>query len=155
MPERRITELQARLDITDLLSRYCVAFDDQDWDVLSELWTDDASFLVDGEGPTGHAAVMQFLRTCLPEGYRGKHMISPPVIDLADDLGSARVRTDVIWLTQAFEVVIAARYDDQVVFDSGRWRLRHRNERPVPFADGPPLMSDQATSLSRATMRDS
>jgi uncharacterized protein (TIGR02246 family) len=148
-----LERLVARSEITDLLGRYCIAFDDQDWDTLATLWSDDAQFLVDGIGPVGHAAVIEFLSTCLPAGYRSKHMISPPVVDFAADLQSARVRTDVIWLTQEFKIQIVARYDDQVVKRDGRWLLQHRNERPVPFQPGPPPMSDQALGLSTPTMK--
>jgi hypothetical protein len=144
--------LLARAEITDLLGRYCIAFDDQDWDALGELWADGCEFLVDGVGPSGRDEVLTFLRGCLPAGYRSKHMISPPVIDLADDLQSARVRTDVIWLSQEFRIEIVARYDDEVVCRDGRWQLHRRNERPIPFAAGRPPMSDTARDLSGPTM---
>jgi hypothetical protein len=147
-----VARMVARTEIAELLGRYCIAFDDQDWETLDSLWADDCSFLVDGVGPSGHAAVIEFLRGCLPAGYRSRHMISPPVIDLAPDLLSARVRTDVVWLSQAFAVEIVARYDDHVVFEGGRWLLSHRNELPIKFRPGKPPMSDQALSLSSETM---
>lgn len=149
-----VAELVARAAITNLLGRYCIAFDDQDWDTLATLWAEDCAFLVDGTGPVGRGAVLDFLTTCLPAGYRSKHMISPPVIDLAPDLQSARVRTDVVWFTQAFEPGIVARYDDQVVCIDGRWYLGHRNELPVPHQPGKPPMSDAALNLSASTMAE-
>jgi uncharacterized protein (TIGR02246 family) len=147
-----LARLAAKVDIAELIGRYCIAFDDQDWDTLATLWADDCSFLVDGAGPRGHREVVEFLRGCLPAGYRSRHMISPPVIDLAPDMLSARVRTDVVWLSQAFAVEIVARYDDQVVRSGERWLLAHRNELPIPFAPGRPAMSDAALSLSASTM---
>jgi hypothetical protein len=152
MEHDALARLEARAEITELLGRYCIAFDDQDWDTLAALWADDCSFLVDGVGPWGHDEVIGFLRGCLPAGYRSRHMISPPVIDLAADLLSARVRTDVVWLSQAFAVEIVARYDDQVVCRGGRWLLAHRNELPIAFAPGRPPMSDAALNLSSSTM---
>ena len=54
-PLDRLLALRA---ITDLLGRYCIAFDDQDWDTLATLWAEDCAFLVDGTGPVGRQAVL-------------------------------------------------------------------------------------------------
>ena len=97
-----IERLLAVRAIEDVIGRYCILFDDQDWDGLEALWTEDAAFVVDGDGFEGRATVLEFLRTCLPPDYRSKHLISPPVIDLADDGRSARARTDVAWIAQNF-----------------------------------------------------
>ena len=138
----------------DVIGRYCILFDDQDWDGLEALWTEDAAFVVDGDGFEGRATVLEFLRTCLPPDYRSKHLISPPVIDLADDGRSARARTDVAWIAQNFEVAIVARYDDALSRgDDGVWRIRRRDEFAVPFEPGPPPMSGDAVRVSGATMR--
>jgi hypothetical protein len=97
-----VDRLLAYTEIGQLLGRYCLMFDDQDWDALAGIWTDDAAFLVDGVGFEGRDAVLEFLRTCLPPGYQSKHLISPPVIDLAEDGMSATARTDVVWIAQNF-----------------------------------------------------
>jgi ketosteroid isomerase-like protein len=150
-PIERLTALRA---IEDVVGRYCILFDDQDWDALEGLWTDDAAFVVDGEAFEGRPAVLDFLRTCLPAGYRSKHLISPPVIDLAADDRTARARTDVAWIAQNFEVAIVARYDDAFACgDDGVWRIRRRDEHAVPFQPGPPPMSGDAVRVSGATMR--
>ena len=149
-----IERLLAVRAIEDVIGRYCILFDDQDWDGLEALWTEDAAFVVDGDGFEGRSTVLEFLRTCLPPGYRSKHLISPPVIDLAADGRSARARTDVAWIAQNFEVAIIARYDDALSRgDDGVMRIRRRDEYAVPFEPGPPPMSGDAVRVSGATMR--
>lgn len=140
-------------EISDLIGRYCMLFDDEDWDGLDELWTDDAAFVVEDMVFEGRQVVMDFLSTCLPAGYRTKHMISRPVVDLAADGESARARTDVVWIAANFENTIVGRYDDELVRDERGWRFSRRVERPVRFVPGPPPMSDVATGVSGATMR--
>ena len=51
-----IDRLLAVMEISQLLGRYCVMFDDQDWDALEGIWTEDAAFLVDGVGFEGRDA---------------------------------------------------------------------------------------------------
>ncbi len=78
-----LERLLALREIDDLIGRYCMLFDDQKWDAFAELWTDDAAFVVDGVAFEGRDVMLEFLRTCLPEGYQSKHMISPPIVELA------------------------------------------------------------------------
>lgn len=149
-----LERLVAIQEISDLIGRYCMLFDDEDWAALDELWTEDAAFAVDDRAFEGRAALMQFLSTCLPAGYRTKHMISRPLVELADDGTTARARTDVVWIAANFENTIVGRYEDDLVLDRGRWRFRRRVEHPVQFVPGPPPMSDAANGVSGATMRE-
>lgn len=147
-----VERLLARAEIADLLVTYCLAFDDQNWDEFSTLWTDDASFQVEDHAFEGRSAVLDFLTTCLPEGYVSKHMISQPLIELADDGHTARARTDVVWIAANFTNAIVGRYEDEVVKQDGRWKFRSRRETPVPYRAGPAPMSDTAQSVSGGTM---
>jgi 3-phenylpropionate/cinnamic acid dioxygenase small subunit len=148
-----VERLLALREIDDLIGRYCQLFDDQDWDGLAELWTDDAAFVVEDVAFEGRDELLGFLSTCLPPGYRSKHMISPPVVQLADDGRRATARTDVVWIAQNFQNAIVGRYEDDLVHDGTAWRIRRRNEVPVPYQPGPPPMSDDALRASDATMR--
>lgn len=140
-------------EISDLIGRYCMLFDDENWAALEQLWTDDAAFVVDDTVFEGRAGVMRFLSTCLPAGYRSKHMISRPLVEVASDGATATVRTDVVWIAANFENTIVGRYEDDVVCDDGTWRFRRRVERPVPYRPGPPPMSTVAVGVSSPTMR--
>jgi hypothetical protein len=140
-------------EIGDVIGRYCMLFDDQDWDGLGELWTDDASFEVEDKIFAPRDVLLEFLSTCLPPGFQSKHMIAPPVIDLAGDGLSAKARTDVVWISGNFQNTIVARYHDDLVQQDGQWRFRRRLEIPMPYTPGPPPMSETATGVSGATMR--
>lgn len=148
-----IARLVAIQEISDLIGRYCMLFDDEDWAGLDELWTDDAAFVVEDQAFEGRAVLMDFLSHCLPPGYRTKHMISRPVVELGEDGTTASARTDVVWIAANFENTILGRYEDELVRDERGWRFLRRVERPVQFIPGPPPMSDAANDVSGATMR--
>jgi hypothetical protein len=148
-----LDRLVARQEIEDLIGRYCQFFDDQQWDALTDLWTDDAAFVVKEVAFEGRDVLMAFLRTCLPAGYQSKHMISPPLVELADDGCSATARTDVVWIAENFDNTIVARYEDRLVHDGGRWRIQRRSEVPLQHRPGPPPMSENALRASEETMR--
>jgi 3-phenylpropionate/cinnamic acid dioxygenase small subunit len=148
-----IARLVAIQEISDLIGRYCMLFDDEDWAGLGELWTDDAAFVVEDQAFEGRGVLMDFLSHCLPPGYRTKHMISRPVVELAGDGATASARTDVVWIAANFENTILGRYEDELVCDDRGWRFRRRVERPVQFIHGPPPMSVDANGVSGATMR--
>ena len=146
-----LERLVAIQEIRDQIARYAIFFDDKNWDGFAELWADDAAFVGPGMAFEGKAAVLDFLTTCLPADYNGKHMNSPPLIELLGP--AARARTDVVWITQDFENQIVARYDDIFRLVDGRWLFERRTEVVVPFREGEPPMSDTAMELSSATMR--
>jgi uncharacterized protein (TIGR02246 family) len=148
-----VERLAAIEEIRSLIASYAIAFDDKDWETFGSLWTDDAAFAVEGQAFEGKRALLEFLTTCLPDDYSGKHMNSPPLIEVAPDGESATARTDVVWVAQNFENQIVARYQDTLVRDGGRWLFRRREEVVVPFTPGPPPMSDAALSVSSTTMR--
>jgi uncharacterized protein (TIGR02246 family) len=140
-------------EIRALIARYAIYFDDKDWDAFSQLWTEDAAFVANGQAFEGREVMLEFLTTCLPDDYSGKHMNSPPLIEVAPDGESATAQTDVVWVAQNFDNQIVARYHDTLVRSEGRWLLRRREEEVVPFTPGTPPMSDAALSVSATTMR--
>ena len=148
-----LARLVAVQEISDLIGRYCMLFDDEDWAALDDLWTDDAAFVVEDQAFEGRTVLMDFLSHCLPPGYRTKHMISRPVVELDDHGTTARARTDVVWIAANFENTILGRYEDELVLDGGRWKFARRVEHPVQYIPGPPPMSDTANDVSGATMR--
>jgi hypothetical protein len=149
-PLERLTAVN---EIIDLIGRYCMLFDDEDWAGLNELWTDDAAFVVEDAAFEGRSVLMDFLSNCLPAGYRTKHMISRPVVELGADGTTATARTDVVWSAANFDNTILGRYADELVRDDRGWRFARRVERPVQYVPGPPPMSDSANDVSGATMR--
>lgn len=148
-----IDRLVAIQEISDVISRYCMLFDDEDWQAFEELWSEDAAFVVDDVAFEGRRTLMDFLSHCLPAGYRSKHMISRPLVTVADDGLTATARTDVVWVAANFENTIVGRYEDDLVRELDGWKFARRVERPVRYVPGPPPMSDTANEVSSATMR--
>ena len=128
-----LERLVAIQEIRDQIARYAIFYDDKNWDDFAELWADDAAFVGPGMAFEGKQAVLDFLTTCLPDDYTGKHMNSPALIELTGP-GRARARTDVVWITMDFANQIVARYDDML--PPGRRplavRAAHRGRRAVP-----------------------
>ena len=143
-------------EISDLIGRYCMLFDDEDWVGLDELWTDDAAFAVEDQAFEGREVLMDFLSHCLPPGYRTKHMIARPLVELGarrhDGHRPHRRRVDRRQLRE---------HDPRPLQRPAR-QDRHRLEdsvggsrRPVQYVPGPPPMSDSANGVSGTTMRAS
>jgi uncharacterized protein (TIGR02246 family) len=148
-----LERLVALQEIRDVIARYAIYYDDKDWEAFGTLWAEEAAFVANGVAFEGRAALLAFLTTCLPADYSGKHLNSPPLVELAPDGESATARTDVVWISQDFENRIVGRYDDRFVRRDGRWLFLRREESTVPFTPGPPPMSDTAMRVSEATMR--
>jgi hypothetical protein len=148
-----VERLVALEEIRDLITRYSIAFDDHDWDDLAQLWTEDAAFVVAGRSFEPRDVLLDFLMTCLPADYFGKHMCSPSRVVLAPDGKSATAQTDVLWIAQNFENSIVGRYDDSFVHDGERWLFQRRKESTIAFKPGFPPYSEAALSVSGATMR--
>ena len=148
-----IERLVAIQEISDLIGRYCMLFDDEDWAEFEHLWTADAAFVVDDIAFEGRQTLIDFLSGCLPAGYRSKHMISRPLVDVAADGLTATARTDVVWVAANFENTIVGRYEDHLVREPAGWRFSRRVERPVQYVPGAPPMSGAANGVSAATMR--
>jgi len=150
----QLERLVALQDIRDLVVTYAMAFDDHDWDRLRTIWTEDAQWVGPGHVFEGRDAIIEFMRTCLPEDYQSKHMNPQTLVTFADDGQSAEVDTDVVWIAQNFENTIVARYHDDVVKQDGTWLIRRREEIPLQFRPGPPPMSDTAVSVSAGTLKE-
>jgi hypothetical protein len=147
-----LERLVAIQEIRDQIARYAIFFDDKNWEGFAELWADDAAFVGPDMAFEGKVALLDFLSTCLPADYNGKHMNAPPLVEIIGP-GRARARTDVVWITMDFANQIVARYDDIFRLVDGGWLFERRTEVVVPYREGGPPMSETAMAVSRATMR--
>ena len=148
-----IERLVATREIEDLITRYCHTFDEQNWDEFATLWTEDASFAVEDMAFEGKQTMLDFLTSCLPEGYVSKHFCARSLIEFEPDGLTAHAETDVVWIAANFENTIVGRYVDTIVKQDGRWLFKRRSETPVQYVPGPPPMSDTANAVSGSTMR--
>jgi uncharacterized protein (TIGR02246 family) len=148
-----IERLVALEEIRALIATYNISYDDHDWEAFGELWTEDAAFVVNGRAFEGREVMLDFLTTCLPDDYYGKHLCSPSHVELAPGGQSATARTDVLWIAQNFENSIVGRYDDAFRRTGGRWLFARREESTIPFKPGFPPYSEAALAVSGTTMR--
>ena len=86
-------EITDRLEIEDVLIRYCYAVDDRDWDAYRKIFTPDAVIddTVTGGVKSGVEEHVTYLTKALSKILISQHAISTTLIDLKDD--EARVRT--------------------------------------------------------------
>ena len=145
--------LTAHREIADLIARYAITYDDHDWTAFAQLWTEDAVFVVNGAAFEGLPVMLDFLTSCLPDDYYGKHICSPPLIELGADGTTATAQTDVLWIAQNFENSIIGRYDDAFVNRDGRWLFTRREETSIPHKAGPPPYSETVVAVSGPNMR--
>lgn len=111
---------------------------DDEW--VDDILADDFSFLVGDRSFDGKEAIRE-LNVARNEGPpRGTHILSEPVIDLADDGSTAHVTTDYVYFSTlpdgGYEVTKVGQYADDLVKDvAGVWRVSSRtNTHLVPPA---------------------
>lgn len=110
-----LQEISDRLEIQDLLARYCDAVDRQDWDLFDRIFTPDAhvDYSVMG-GPRGDLATTKlFLRDTMPKFASFQHLVGSSVVDLDGDHAEAR--------TICHNPMILHDGDDPVMFVCGIW----------------------------------
>lgn len=87
-----LEEISARLEIQDVLTRYCCAVDDREWDVYRGLFLPDAVIddRVSGGIESGIEEHVEYLQKALSKVVLSQHAISTVRIDLSPS--SANVR---------------------------------------------------------------
>ena len=85
-------QISDRLEIEDVLTRYCYAVDDREWDVYRALFTHDAVIddRLTGGIESGVEEHIQYLRRALSKVVLSQHAISTVRIDLS--INTAQVR---------------------------------------------------------------
>jgi ketosteroid isomerase-like protein len=84
-------EISDRLEIEELLVRYCYAIDQRDWDAYRAVYTDDA--VIDDVSAGSDNSVddmVEFLSGALESVVRIQHAISTTKIEIDGDTASAR-----------------------------------------------------------------
>jgi 3-phenylpropionate/cinnamic acid dioxygenase small subunit len=115
-------------EIRELLSRYCFALDEERFDDMAALFTEDGVWETafgTGTGRAGIAAQARSITT--PNRPRRVHLTTNIVIDLNGD--TAQVRSN--WLLfqntgSTPDIGSGGGYYDTVVKVGGQWRFRHR-----------------------------
>jgi hypothetical protein len=144
--ERRLRRLEDRAELQDLIVRYFIASDDDDYETLADVFVPDCSFGASGfEGAHGREAVVESLRVA--RSYMGATVHTPNYTLFtfqSDDRASGIVGAH-LELSMADKTLFGAvRYADEYVWSEGRWRFRSREMRCIHM--GP--WQDVATSLT-------
>jgi len=101
--------------------------DDGRFDEWADLFTVDARFHVMGSTQVGRDRLQAWIAKAQGPESRGRHAISSPVVDLADDERTASAWTDFLFFDQQGSMSSVGRYHDELVLgDDGRWRIALR-----------------------------
>jgi hypothetical protein len=117
-----------RLEIAEVLARYCHAIDRRRWEDFPELFTDDCR-LDFGEVMgvfEGRAGIERFIQTMDGMGLFMRHYTTNVIV--RGDGQRARVESYVLAFTGPItnRASTTGRYDDELVKTGGRWRIRER-----------------------------
>ncbi len=131
----QLEELSDRLEINEILARYCHALDEKDWPAFRAIFTDDASidFTAFGGPRGGVSALEAFLVPILNSLANSQHMVSTIKVDLDGDLARARSAAIVPMTTINAEgkestSISGLWYEDDLVRTQHGWRIQSRKQ---------------------------
>src|SRR3954463_14541978 len=107
--------------ILNVMSRYCRAVDDRDFDQFTELLADDVRFEM-GDVTESRAQLLDYMQENL--WPPGRHLYMNPSVTVDGD--SAHVDSDWVWLDPSFGVGGIGRYSDDFRRVDGRWIIAVR-----------------------------
>ncbi len=115
-----LQEMSDRMEIQEVLVRYCYALDDRDWDALRRLFTADAIIdnTVNGGPRTGVEETIAFLDRALARTVLSQHAISTTLVAIAGD--EARTRSHC-----SCPIVLDVGGGQRQVFFQGLWYRDH------------------------------
>jgi hypothetical protein len=129
-----LQEISDRLEIQDLLARYCDAVDRQDWDAFERIFTPDAviDYSAMGGSSGDLATTRKFLAETMPMFPSTQHLIGSTVLDIDGDTARARsICHNPMLLTAGADpamFVCGLWYRDELVRTTDGWRIRSRVE---------------------------
>jgi len=133
--EMSLREISDRIEIQDLLTRYTVAIDTKDWNLLDTCFTPDAQLDYTESGGTkgAYPEVRQWLEKALGLFPMTMHFISNTTVQIEGD--RARARTYVI-NPMGFPkedgslhlFTVGGYYNDELVRTADGWRIARRYE---------------------------
>jgi nitroreductase len=111
--ENGMTEAQ---EILNVMSRYCRAIDDREFDLFAELLAEDVRFEM-GDVTESRAELLEYIQANMWPA--GRHVYANPVITVNGD--SAHVDSDWVWFNPDLFPTRAGRYSDDLRRIDGRW----------------------------------
>lgn len=142
---QRVDELESRAALRDLVTDYCLGFDNHDWDQFIAIWHQDAVWEI---GPpfgtfTGHDGIREAVQDVLYPVWRETHHLTSNLRVEFDDADHARgvCNVDCMGATKDDIVqMISATYADDFERRDGVWRIARRTVtihyfNPIPGAE--------------------
>lgn len=144
--ERRLKRLEDRAELQDLVVRYFVAVDGDDYTALSEILSSGMSFAASGfPGGSGRESVVNALKSARNAMGATVHTHDYTLLDIQDDGHATGLVGAHLELAIGNQTVYAAvRYVDEYIREAGSWHI-HRREMKVIHA-GP--WGDVGSSLT-------
>ncbi len=128
-----LQQLSDRVEIQELLTRYCHAIDENDWATLAELFTEDADcdYSQFGGPRCDKKGLIEFLSGFVGSIAGSQHTISTMTIDLADTVAKVRTAAQVMLIMPDENGIDQINvsglwYHDTVVKTAQGWRIKQR-----------------------------
>jgi hypothetical protein len=127
----RVQELADRLDIAEVLARYCDALDQRRWELLTAVFTPDASADYGSVGsPAGVEAITEAIRSTIDDLDATQHLVGNIQVQVHGDTATAQcylisqhVR---IGESGGSEYLLGGRYVDELARTPDGWRITFR-----------------------------
>jgi hypothetical protein len=131
--EQRIRRLEDRAELNDLVVRYFVAVDDDDYATLAQTFASQASFSAGGfDGAHGRDAIVDSLRASRAQMGATVHTPDYTLFTFHGDSEASGLVGAHLELSMAGKTLYGAvRYTDTYVRESGRWCLSQRDMRVI------------------------
>jgi uncharacterized protein (TIGR02246 family) len=131
--EDRLLRLEDRAAIQDLVARYFLATDDDDWPVMADCFTDDADFEASGYvGGSGRDGIIAFLKMARSAMGQTVHTINYAHVALdGGDHAHGTVTAHLELGMGGSTLFGAVRYLDRYRRDNGVWRISARAMKAV------------------------
>jgi hypothetical protein len=143
-----------RIEIEDVLTRYCTALDSRRWDLLSEVFAPDgvAEFGDLGGRHEGPAAIGSFVASVLAGLDASQHLLGNEVVRVSGD----RAEATCYFQAQHFLVspnggntyLVGGTYDDELVRTPAGWRITLRRLTPTWYDGNAGVFTDAAARLA-------
>ncbi len=127
MDERKIHMLQDRIEILDLLGRYCLTLDTRDLDGWVNCFTENGVFGTDERAIVGRNKIRAYAEVHAQLGTR--HITSSPVYDVAKNgLTATGVASTVVTVatSKGFRILMTGGYRDLLEKVDGHWLIARR-----------------------------
>lgn len=131
--EKRIRKLEDRSEIQDLVARYFLATDDDDYRTLAQCFTTDVRFSASGfAGSSGRDTVLAFLKQARAGMDQTVHTIDYAHVKLINEETATGIVTAHLELGLGGTTYFAAvRYIDEYARDEGSWKIASREMKAV------------------------